>query len=50
MAWTYLGTYRSVDDELNAFEAVTLDTVREALARYPVTNLTTLAFGPLESV
>jgi predicted Zn-dependent peptidase len=50
MAWTYLGTYRSVDDELNAFEAVTLDTVRETLSRYPITNLTTLAFGPLENV
>ena len=24
MAWTYLGKYRSVDDELNAFEAVDL--------------------------
>ena len=28
MSWTYLGTYRSVDDELNAFEAVTTKSVR----------------------
>ena len=25
MAWTYLQQYRSVDDELKAFDAVTLD-------------------------
>jgi predicted Zn-dependent peptidase len=50
MAWTYLHQYRSVDDELQAFEAVTLDKIREVLDRYPLTALTTLALGPLETL
>jgi predicted Zn-dependent peptidase len=48
MAWTYLHEYRSVDDELKAFDAVTLHTLRELLDRYPLGRLTTLALGPLE--
>jgi predicted Zn-dependent peptidase len=50
MAWTYLGKYRSVDDELNAFEAVDLSTIRKVLDQYPLTGATSLAFGPLETV
>jgi predicted Zn-dependent peptidase len=47
MAWTYLKQYRSVDDELKAFEAVTLQSIREVLDKYPVDRTTTLALGPL---
>jgi predicted Zn-dependent peptidase len=47
MSWTYQRQYRSVDDELKAFEQVTLKSVREVLDRYPLTRLTTLALGPL---
>jgi predicted Zn-dependent peptidase len=50
MSWTYLGKYRSVDEELAAFEAVTLDKVRELLDRYPLTQATTFALGPLGQV
>ncbi len=50
MAWTYLGQYRSVDDELKAFDAVTLDSIREVLDRYPLDRVTTLALGPLETL
>ncbi len=50
MAWTYLGQYRSVDDELRAFDAVTLPSVREVLDRYPLERPTTLVLGPLESL
>ncbi len=50
MAWTYLGQYRSVDDELQAFDAVTLDAIREVLDRYPIDQVTTLALGPLKEV
>jgi hypothetical protein len=32
-----------VDDELQPFEAVTLDKIREVIDRYPLTALTTLA-------
>src|SRR5262249_30192713 len=50
MSWTYLGKYRSVDEELAAFDAVTLGKVRELLDRYPLTRTTTFAWGPLEKV
>ena len=50
MAWTYLHQYRSVDDELRAFDAVTLASVRDVLDRYPFQGLTTLALGPLTSL
>ncbi len=50
MAWTYLGQYRSVDDELCSFEAVTREQVREVLDRYPLGQVTTLALGPLEKI
>jgi predicted Zn-dependent peptidase len=50
MAWTYLHEYRTVDDDLRAFEAVTLDAIREVLDRYPIIQTTTLALGPLESL
>lgn len=50
MAWTYLHQYRTVDDELKAFDAVTLATIRELLDRYPLDRLTTLALGPLKQV
>jgi predicted Zn-dependent peptidase len=47
MAWTYQHEYRSVDDDLRAYEAVTLDAVRQVLDRYPLDRVTTLALGPL---
>ena len=50
MSWTYLGEYRTVDDELKAFDAVSLPTIRELLDRYPLPDVTTLALGPLETV
>ena len=50
MAWTYLGRYRSVDDELRAFDAVTLESVRDVLDRYPIDQVTSLALGPLKEL
>jgi predicted Zn-dependent peptidase len=50
MAWTYLNQYRTVDDELQAFDAVTLDQIRELRDRYPLDRMTTLALGPLEKL
>jgi predicted Zn-dependent peptidase len=47
MAWTYQHAYRSVDDDLRAYEGVTLHAVREVLDRYPLDQVTTLALGPL---
>src|SRR5438128_9301943 len=45
-AWTYLGRYRSVDDELHDFDAVTAQGGREVRDRYPLTRVTRLALGP----
>jgi predicted Zn-dependent peptidase len=50
MNWTYQRQYRSVDDELKAFEQVSLDSIREVLDRYPFTAPTTLALGPLTAL
>jgi predicted Zn-dependent peptidase len=47
MNWLYQHGYRSVDDELRAFEAVTLPDIRQVLERYPLDRVTTLALGPL---
>src|SRR5205823_4897606 len=49
-AWTYLHQYRSVDDELQAFDAVTLETIREVLERFPLDRPTPLAYGPLAAL
>ena len=50
MNWTYQHRYRSVDDELRAYQAVTLKSVREVLGRYPLDRVTTLALGPLKKL
>jgi predicted Zn-dependent peptidase len=50
MAWTYLRQYRTVDEELKAFDAVTLSSIGEVLERYPLDQVTTLALGPLEKL
>jgi predicted Zn-dependent peptidase len=50
MAWSYLHQYRAVDDELKAFEAVTLKDIRAVLDQYSLERVTTLALGPLEAL
>ncbi len=50
MAWTYLGVYRTVDDELKAFDAVSLEKIRKVLEEYPLQRVTTLALGPVEKI
>jgi predicted Zn-dependent peptidase len=47
MDWIYLHEYWSVDDDLRAYDAVTLGSVREVLERYPIDRTTALALGPL---
>jgi predicted Zn-dependent peptidase len=47
MNWTYQQEYRSVDDELKRYEAVTLASVRSVLDTYPLDRVTILALGPL---
>ena len=48
--WTQRREYRSVRDDLDAIEAVTLDQTAAVLARYPLTRPMTFAVGPLESL
>ena len=50
MHWTYQHEYRSVDDELRAYEAVTTKAIREVLDHYPIDRVTTLALGPLAAL
>ncbi len=50
MTWQYQGEYRSMDDDLKAFEKVTLADVRQVLDRYPLPMTTTLALGPLANL
>jgi predicted Zn-dependent peptidase len=50
MHWIYQHEYRTMDDELKAYEAVTIKTIREVLDRYPIDRVSTLALGPLTSL
>jgi predicted Zn-dependent peptidase len=45
--WTHRRAYRSVADDLEAIEAVSLEQVAAVLARYPLTRSTSIAVGPL---
>jgi predicted Zn-dependent peptidase len=49
-SWTSRHEYRSVKDDLNAVDAVTLEQIRAVLAKYPLTQSTTVAVGPLKKV
>src|SRR5262249_3984192 len=50
MDWIYLGKYRTVDEELKAYDAVSLKTIRKLLDRYALNRVTTFAMGPLEKL
>jgi predicted Zn-dependent peptidase len=50
MDWIYLHEYWTVDDEVRAYDAVTLDSIRAVLDRYPLDGATTLALGPLQKL
>ncbi|MFO0965053.1 MAG: pitrilysin family protein [Gemmataceae bacterium] len=50
MSWTYLKKYRSMDDELKAFEAVTTKKIDQVLEKYSLEKPTVLALGPLKTL
>src|SRR5262249_28299076 len=50
MEWMYLHRYWSVDDEMQAYDAVTREDIRAVLDRYPLAQVTTLALGPLSKL
>ena len=47
MAWTYLRSYRSVDDELQAYESVSMQDIRAVIERYSFERLSVFGLGPL---
>jgi len=47
--WLQRNEYRSVADDLEAIDSVTLDDIHEVLADFPLHNCTTVAIGPLET-
>jgi predicted Zn-dependent peptidase len=48
--WVAEGRLRSIEDEMEAIEAVTVEDVRRTLARFPITDqLVTVAYGPLDA-
>jgi predicted Zn-dependent peptidase len=48
--WVAEGRLRSIQDEMEAIEAVTVEDVRRTLARFPITDqLVTVAYGPLDA-
>ncbi len=48
--WTHRQTYRSVKDDLETVEGVTLGQVADVLARYPLSRSTVVAVGPLQKL
>jgi predicted Zn-dependent peptidase len=50
MNWLYQGEYRTVDDDLKRYEAVTLADIRRVTERYPLTRRSVLTLGPLEEL
>lgn len=45
--WTHRREYRSVRDDLDAVEGVTLDQIAAVLKKHPLTRSTTVAIGPV---
>ena len=45
--WVYRREYRPVEGELDAVAGLTVDDLRAVLAKYPLTNPTTVTIGPL---
>jgi predicted Zn-dependent peptidase len=48
--WVYRGEYRSIEEDLAAVAAITVDDAAAVLAKYPITRGTTMTVGPLAEV
>lgn len=48
--WVYRKEYRSIEDDLETLQNVTLDDIQKLLQQYPLGQLSTVAIGPLESL
>lgn len=48
--WTYLNTYRTIDDDLASVDAVTSTQIKQLLDLHPIDRPTIVALGPLEKL
>ena len=48
--WLQRGEYRSVKEVVEAYQAVTSDEICNVLKKYPLTQETTVAIGPLKKL
>ncbi|WP_020471781.1 M16 family metallopeptidase [Zavarzinella formosa] len=48
--WVYRDMYRTVDDEMKSWDAVTMNDIRAVLDKYPLTNQTVTGYGPLSTI
>lgn len=48
--WVYRKEYRSVEDDLETLQRLTLQDIHDLLEQYPLGQLSTVAIGPLESL
>ncbi len=48
--WMYRHAYISIEDELDAFNRVTLDDLRRLLSDWPLWPLTTVSVGPTTDI
>jgi predicted Zn-dependent peptidase len=48
--WLHRHEYRSVKDDLDAVDSVTLDQITQVLAQYPLSISTTVTVGPAKSI
>jgi predicted Zn-dependent peptidase len=48
--WTHRREYRSVKDDLDAVDAVTIEQIADVLRRFPLSESTTVTVGPAESI
>ncbi|MBX3443547.1 MAG: insulinase family protein [Planctomyces sp.] len=48
--WLHRQEYRTIEDDLRDLDGVTLADIRELLEAYPLTKVTTVGVGPLESI
>jgi predicted Zn-dependent peptidase len=48
--WSYRGQYRSLQDDLQTLQAVSLSDIRRVLDQYPLQRVTTVTLGPLKEM
>jgi len=46
--WTYLEQYRTIEDDVNAIKAVTVDDVHSLIAQFDPGDFTQLSIGPAQ--